>query len=83
MLVMVSVNSSKYVLIFLKGHNTMGSSVWLITFYWTTFLFIKTQLYNSSILDEGYEYMHIFELKSVQKSFTHLCDLMWCTLMYV
>jgi len=54
----------------LKGHNTIGSFIWLVTLHWTTFLFIKTQLCSNSIPNEGCEYLHVFELKGVQESLT-------------
>jgi hypothetical protein len=55
----------------LKGHNILGSFIWLVTLHWTTFLFVKTKLRSSSILNEGCEYLHVFELKGVQESFTN------------
>ncbi len=57
----------------LKGHNAMGSFIWLVTFHWTTFLFINTQLRNKSILNEGCAYLYVFKLKGVQESFTFWC----------
>jgi len=48
----------------------------------TTFLFVKTQLCNNYIPNEGCEYLHVFEFNRVQESLTHLCDLLWCILMY-
>jgi hypothetical protein len=54
----------------IKGHNIICFFIWLVTFHWTTFLFVITQLCKNSILNEGCEYLHVFELKVVQESFT-------------
>ncbi len=48
----------------------------------TTFLFVRTQLCNNYIPNEGCKYLHVFEFNKVQKSLTHLWDLMWCILIY-